>query len=976
MLLGKNLSMKILLADVMRSKIAPSYSAQSRMQLRSRTNLPRRVSPTGKFDQALQGNIHSGKHPRPSPWFVAEVINKIEEDPGAEKYGKPRHATATFQRTAIRTASPTSMIRIAPTYPEAPYKTHPAYQVIVGAILGLGAIEYLLYIGGFVYCLFHCYAGHNWKGKILSMIMMPLFIGLRCVVLPLVIVNLPIPYSGSVLPQDLTDWSLWVTGGIYMALIVLPVLASIVTMIRGTTRVGNKLVFNPDAAPMVVGIVPVYNELPVLLLAAIRTFAASKYPKTRLHLIVAFDDDRETPLYLETIKSLDPNIVAHYSLKGEGVPTYPPELEFNVDNVRITVCRFPHGGKRLTQSQAFVVLEKHYFGPYPTTAEIIPPNNLMVLFIDSDIVLDELAVANFVEDMVVHGETRIAVTGLINCSSQSFNFWLLLQDIEYVHGQMMDRVLESWFGAVTCLPGALTMVRYNELKKVAKDYFGQHLPKQMDVFDYSRFHLGEDRYLTHLFMENGTLGVYCIGFVETAYCKTDAPRSLNILLKQRRRWFLGAFANEVMMLTSPTLWRKYPILLLIRFFTDSIKSVSLLIYVILLTAILDSVNARQPAIVPILFFAIPLVLNWMCMIYFGFRLHRFKAAMYPIMHFVYPILTWCFHMYAMFTCAKRTWGGPRTAGSEVQEAALMREGVGVDGGVAVNDIIAMYSEEYSKDIFIPRAAANPQEIQRLQSQLGPSEIEYSQIAMNIIGAYADGLDSFVIPDIPASATQAHPPSSVPNMRMARISIVSALTRKPTSRAGTPLGKFPDRRSFRSVKDKNEEGVIFVDGPIKTNGMQENQPMGISTAVTPRHHAPQVGGHLSTSNEGLSPRRHRMRENDDDEVEADYTSEFLQQFVQRNYGGDDNRNSLFSESSLGTTSETFTIHTSMLGRTAHTDSYVSPTPDTTTIPRYDFADVQAEYAANAGNQNSGRSSRSPPKVTIQTGRANAVIPEDE
>jgi chitin synthase len=87
---------------------------------------------------------------------------------------------------------------------------------------------------------------------------------------------------------------------------------------------------------------------------------------------------------------------------------------------------------------------------------------------------------------------------------------------------------------------------------------------------------------------------------------------------------------------------------------------------------------------PVGFIAISLGLNWVMMIYFGLRLHRYKAMLYPIMFIVNPFFNWVYMVYGIFTAGQRTWGGPRAdagaAGGEttVQEAIEKAEATGDD----------------------------------------------------------------------------------------------------------------------------------------------------------------------------------------------------------------------------------------------------------------------------------------------------------
>jgi len=96
--------------------------------------------------------------------------------------------------------------------------------------------------------------------------------------------------------------------------------------------------------------------------------------------------------------------------------------------------------------------------------------------------------------------TMLAQTGIITSTTAKHKLITVLQDMEYVHGQLFERTVESGCGAVTCLPGALTMLRFSAFRKLAKFYFADKAEQCEDHFDYWKNHLGEDRFLTHLFM--------------------------------------------------------------------------------------------------------------------------------------------------------------------------------------------------------------------------------------------------------------------------------------------------------------------------------------------------------------------------------------------------------------------------------------------------------------------------------------------
>jgi len=224
------------------------------------------------------------------------------------------------------------------------------------------------------------------------------------------------------------------------------------------------------------------------------------------------------------------------------------------------------------------------------------------------------------------------------------------------------------------------MLRFSAFRRMAKYYFADKAEQCEDLFDYGKCHLGEDRWLTHLFMI-GAKKRYQIQMCTTAFCKTEAVQTYKSLIKQRRRWFLGFITNEVCMLTDMRIWRRYPILSTVRFMQNTIRTTALLFFIMVLSLITTSKTIND---LPVGFIAISLGLNWLMMIYFGWKLKRFKIWLYPVMFIVNPFFNWFYMVYGIFTAGQRTWGGPRAdAGSAdahttPQQAIEKAEGTGDD----------------------------------------------------------------------------------------------------------------------------------------------------------------------------------------------------------------------------------------------------------------------------------------------------------
>lgn len=191
-----------------------------------------------------------------------------------------------------------------------------------------------------------------------------------------------------------------------------------------------------------------------------------------------------------------------------------------------------------------------------------------------------------------------------------------------------------------------------ELSQAAATYFSE-LPTD-DIFDFHRYHLGEDRYLTHLLMEQSK--GYSIGFCPSARAKTEAPGNWNSFLKQRRRWLLGAFSNEVYFLADYRLWLRVPVLLLYKILDFSSRSAAFFVYIVLFQIITGvHYTSLQTAII-----WTPLAANWFLLLIFALIIRRFKVFwMYPFMILLNPWVYFFVNIYSILTWNLRSWGGPR-----------------------------------------------------------------------------------------------------------------------------------------------------------------------------------------------------------------------------------------------------------------------------------------------------------------------------
>jgi chitin synthase len=129
------------------------------------------------------------------------------------------------------------------------------------------------------------------------------------------------------------------------------------------------------------------------------------------------------------------------------------------------------------------------------------------------------------------------------------------QNFEYKLSNILDKPLESVFGYITVLPGALSAYRYIALKNqddgtgpLASYFKGEDLlsndkashDNSKTNFFEANMYLAEDRILCwELVAKKGENWV--LKFVKLATGETDVPESIPEFLSQRRRWINGAF---------------------------------------------------------------------------------------------------------------------------------------------------------------------------------------------------------------------------------------------------------------------------------------------------------------------------------------------------------------------------------------------------------------------------------------------------
>ena len=139
---------------------------------------------------------------------------------------------------------------------------------------------------------------------------------------------------------------------------------------------------------------------------------------------------------------------------------------------------------------------------------------------------------------------------------QLLNPLVASQNFEYKMSNILDKPLESVFGYITVLPGALSAYRYHALQNdenghgpLSQYFKGETLHGQdADVFT-ANMYLAEDRILCwELVAKRNERWV--LKYVKSATGETDVPDAIPEFISQRRRWLNGAFFAAVFSLLS------------------------------------------------------------------------------------------------------------------------------------------------------------------------------------------------------------------------------------------------------------------------------------------------------------------------------------------------------------------------------------------------------------------------------------------
>jgi biofilm PGA synthesis N-glycosyltransferase PgaC len=264
-------------------------------------------------------------------------------------------------------------------------------------------------------------------------------------------------------------------------------------------------------------IIPAYNE-EVGVVDSVQSVLNLKYPQTELIIVNDGSTDQTQQIVIEQFRMKKiPKVVKEQIKSKPIIQVYQSEIHHN-----LYLIEKENGGKADALNAGINLAKYPYF-----------------CSIDGDSILDEKSLLRVMKPIIMSngeviaagGNVRIAngldvQMGSVSQKDLPNRPLVLMQIIEYTRAFMMGRISLSKFNLVLIISGAFSVFA----KKWA-----------VAVGGYSTQTIGEDMELVvklHRFLHENKIQKR-IEFVPDPVCWTEAPESLGVLRKQRRRWHQG-----------------------------------------------------------------------------------------------------------------------------------------------------------------------------------------------------------------------------------------------------------------------------------------------------------------------------------------------------------------------------------------------------------------------------------------------------
>lgn len=268
---------------------------------------------------------------------------------------------------------------------------------------------------------------------------------------------------------------------------------------------------NEEFTPSVTIIIPCFNE-EEWIQRTIISCVDQDYPAEQVEIIVVDDcsNDNSMAKIEEVIQRLWTE-GAGYHTKG-----------------RVSCVQMPkNGGKREALSMGVKLASSD-----------------LVVFVDSDSFLDQLAIRNLVQPF--QDPKMGGVTGRTDVANTYTNALTKMQSVRYYIAFRVMKAAESYFDAVTCLSGPISCYRRSIVVENMDNWLNQSFLGQRATF-------GDDRAMTNFVLRH-----HRTYYQDTAMCSTIVPNQHRQFLKQQMRW-KRSWLRETM--TACTfVWKKEPLM--------------------------------------------------------------------------------------------------------------------------------------------------------------------------------------------------------------------------------------------------------------------------------------------------------------------------------------------------------------------------------------------------------------------------------
>ncbi|KAL3421197.1 glycosyltransferase family 2 [Phlyctema vagabunda] len=209
-------------------------------------------------------------------------------------------------------------------------------------------------------------------------------------------------------------------------------------------------------------------------------------------------------------------------------------------------------------SKPATILSPYFFGAMTSFLTSATFDKVDILIgMDGDTFFEPQCIDELIKQS--HFRQTVGVCGYVTVDfkDSSWSAWSLYQNTEYTISQCLRRLHQSIAThKVSCLPGCCQLLKICEETcgdRIMLELFGYHPTAKDHLLKQIRATASEDR--NHVCLMLSAFPKSRTRQALRARAYTDVPHSWSVFLSQRRRWTLGATANDLFLILAPgTMW--------------------------------------------------------------------------------------------------------------------------------------------------------------------------------------------------------------------------------------------------------------------------------------------------------------------------------------------------------------------------------------------------------------------------------------